>query len=341
MYHSGIGGGGFALVRDKNGEYEAVDFRESAPASASEDMYKGKKQKSIVGGKSVAVPSEVYGLEYIHSKYGTLPWKTVMAGAIHVARNGFKVSEDLVIKMDAYVKDGESFLIDDPSWAEDFAPNGVLVRQSDIMTRKRYANTLEKVAKHGSKAFYKGEIANDLVATINNAGGNITLHDLQSYQIKFPPVQHSTFRDLDVYGMSAPAGGTVLMYLLKLMEKFPPLSWYTSGNLTYHRFSEAMRFAYAARGHLGDPKYVDVLDVKEFEREMLNDTNIKHVQSRITDDASHHPKYYNPHNSSLPESHGTSHLSTADESGMAVSLTTTVNLIWGSQIMDKKSGIIL
>lgn len=70
MYHSGIGGGGFALIRDKDGNYEAVDFRESAPASASEDMYDGDKQPSISGGLAVAVPSEVYGLEYIHKKYG-------------------------------------------------------------------------------------------------------------------------------------------------------------------------------------------------------------------------------------------------------------------------------
>ena len=110
MYHSGIGGGGFALIRDKDGNYEAVDFRESAPASASEDMYDGDKQPSIRGGLAVAVPSEVRGLEYIHKKYGvcqmsstkvtatsgltnlnqTLPWKTVMAGAINLARNGFK-----------------------------------------------------------------------------------------------------------------------------------------------------------------------------------------------------------------------------------------------------------
>lgn len=70
MYHSGIGGGGFALVRGPDGEYEAVDFRETAPAAASQDMYKNRKQKSISGGLSVGVPSEVYGLEYLHKKYG-------------------------------------------------------------------------------------------------------------------------------------------------------------------------------------------------------------------------------------------------------------------------------
>lgn len=70
MYHSGIGGGGFALVRDADGNYEAVDFRESAPADASEDMYKDRHMDSVIGGLSVAVPGEVRGLEYLHKKYG-------------------------------------------------------------------------------------------------------------------------------------------------------------------------------------------------------------------------------------------------------------------------------
>lgn len=106
MYHSGIGGGGFAVIRDSHGNYEAVDFRETAPAAAYEEMYQGNIRGSIVGGLAVAVPGEVRGLSYIHKKYGVrrpkqmrlagadglqvLPWKTVMQGAIHVARHGFK-----------------------------------------------------------------------------------------------------------------------------------------------------------------------------------------------------------------------------------------------------------
>lgn len=110
MYHSGIGGGGFMLVRDANGNYEAIDFRESAPAAAYEDMYSGNVDGSIFGGLSVAVPGEVAGLEYAHRKYGVsrialprpraicrmltlvqaLPWETVVRGAIHIARDGFK-----------------------------------------------------------------------------------------------------------------------------------------------------------------------------------------------------------------------------------------------------------
>lgn len=89
MYHSGIGGGGFMLVRDHQGNYEAIDFRETAPAAAFEEMYNADIQLSIYGGLAAGVPGEVRGLEYVHQKYGKLPWKDVMQGAIKLARDGF------------------------------------------------------------------------------------------------------------------------------------------------------------------------------------------------------------------------------------------------------------
>lgn len=89
MYHSGIGGGGFMLIRSAWGEYESVDFREMAPAAAHQDMYEGNFNGSIWGGLAVGVPGEIMGLEYLHRKYGVLPWGTVVSPAVHVARNGF------------------------------------------------------------------------------------------------------------------------------------------------------------------------------------------------------------------------------------------------------------
>ena len=166
MYHSGIGGGGYMVVRSAEGEYEVVDFRETAPAAAHEEMYAGNVNASIWGGLAVAVPGEVRGLDYVHSKYGALPWGEVMRGAVGVARDGFQgwfflftyslflcawhfvavheltdvVSSDLVRYMGYAVQArGWNFLVEDPSWAIDFAPNGTLVREGDIMKRKRYA----------------------------------------------------------------------------------------------------------------------------------------------------------------------------------------------------------
>ncbi|KAL7813807.1 gamma-glutamyltranspeptidase [Trichoderma gracile] len=340
MYHSGIGGGGFAVLRDANGEYEAIDFREAAPAAAFEDMYKHNVSASVRGGLAVGVPSEIKGLEYMHTKYGVLPWKTVMQGAIHVARNGFRVSSDLVRYMSNTVKaDGETFLTKDPNWATDFAPDGDLVKEGSWMTRKRYADTLEKISERGSDIFYTGELAKIIVDYVQQTGGSMTLDDMANYKVLSRPVHNVTYRGLTLHGVGSPAGGAVSLQILKIMERYSQDDW-ADQDLSRHRLTEAMRFAYAARISLGDPAFVDD-DVEGFEKEMLDPKNIDTIHGRIWDNQTQATKYYNPHDFYVPENHGTSHIVAADKSGMAVSLTTTVNLLFGAQIVEPKTGIIL
>ncbi|KAH0498596.1 hypothetical protein TgHK011_005844 [Trichoderma gracile] len=340
MYHSGIGGGGFAVLRDANGEYEAIDFREAAPAAAFEDMYKHNVSASVRGGLAVGVPSEIKGLEYMHTKYGVLPWKTVMQGAIHVARNGFRVSSDLVRYMSNTVKaDGETFLTKDPNWATDFAPDGDLVKEGSWMTRKRYADTLEKISEKGSDIFYNGELAKTIVDYVQQTGGSMTLDDMANYKVLSRPVHNVTYRGLTLHGVGSPAGGAVSLQILKVMERYSQDDW-ADQDLSRHRLTEAMRFAYAARISLGDPAFVDD-DVAGFEKEMLDPKNIDAIHERIWDNQTQATKYYNPHEFYVPENHGTSHIVAADKSGMAVSLTTTVNLLFGAQIVEPKTGIIL
>ncbi|KLU81070.1 hypothetical protein MAPG_00165, partial [Magnaporthiopsis poae ATCC 64411] len=128
MYHSGIGGGGFMLVRSPNGTHEFIDFRDAAPAAASEDMFKNNPSASERGGLACAVPGELRGLEYAHKKYGRLPWRDVVAPAIKVARNGFRVSNDLIKFMNQTVDEVGDIFANDPNWAQDFAPTGRRVR---------------------------------------------------------------------------------------------------------------------------------------------------------------------------------------------------------------------
>jgi gamma-glutamyltranspeptidase/glutathione hydrolase len=90
MYHSGIGGGGFMLVRDSQGGYESIDYRETAPAAATQNMYEHNQNASVYGGLAVAVPGELRGLEHLHRRYGVLPWKTLVMPAVRVARDGFR-----------------------------------------------------------------------------------------------------------------------------------------------------------------------------------------------------------------------------------------------------------
>ncbi|KAJ6783878.1 hypothetical protein PWT90_08834 [Aphanocladium album] len=316
MYHSGIGGGGFALIRDVHGNYEAVDFRETAPAAAYEDMYGDDKRLSIVGGLAVGVPGEVLGLEYMHTKYG----------------------------INATIKEGRTYLLDDPTFAAEFAPNGQLLKEGEVMTRKNLANTLERISNEGSNAFYYGDIAKNLVEFVQSRNGTLTLEDLHSYTVTNRPVKAVRYRGLDVHGMSAPASGAVTLQMLKVLERFPASGWHDDRNLTVHRLAEAQRFGFAYRANLGDPAFVKERDILAYEREFLSDETIKHIHQSMDDDRTKHPREYFPSEAdvaALPESHGTSHISTADDSGMAVSLTTTINTNFGAQIMEPNSGIIL
>ncbi|KAK4250093.1 gamma-glutamyltranspeptidase-like protein [Corynascus novoguineensis] len=338
MYHSGIGGGGFMLVRDKHGRYETINYRETAPAAASRDMYKHNQNGSIYGGLAVAVPGELKGLDYLHRKHGVLPWRTVVMPAVRIAREGFKVTEDLVRYMKAASENNNTFLVDDPIWAEDFAPNGTLVQIGDTITRKRYAHSLEKIANQGIDVFYEGEIAESMVNFIQKMNGTMTLQDLDEYCVDVKPPLNITYGDYRLFTTEVPSSGAVTFSIFKTMQQYP-LEDLTDANLTAHRFVEAMKFAYGARLQLGDPDFVK--NATELETQLLSNETAHEIRKRILDNKTQPVEAYDPFSLSMPESHGTSHIVTADASGLTITSTTTINLLFGAQIMTPDTGIIL
>jgi gamma-glutamyltranspeptidase/glutathione hydrolase len=262
MYHSGIGGGGFMLVRSPNGTFEMIDFRETAPAAAFQDMYENNTDASIFGGLAryivllsgftrkyswpfiSGVPGEIRGLERLHKEYGLLPWPTVMQPAIKAARDGFPVTLDLVHYMEKATAQDGGFLTQDPTWALDFAPNGTRLGLGDIMTRKRYANTLQTIADFGPDAFYSGSIAETTIQAVQAANGTMTLDDLQNYTaILRDPVQID-YRGFKVASTSAPSSGVVGMSVLKILDGYDDFFAPGTVNLSTHRMDEAMRFGY-------------------------------------------------------------------------------------------------
>ncbi|KAK4198481.1 gamma-glutamyltranspeptidase [Triangularia verruculosa] len=336
MYHSGIGGGGFMLVRDELGRYEVIDYRETAPASAHRDMYKHDRNASVIGGLAVGVPGEMRGLGYLQQKYGRLRWKEVVMPAVEVAREGFAVGEDLVRYMKAAsVKD--DFLVRDPVWAEDFAPNGTLLGLGDWITRKRLATTLEKIANEGPDAFYEGEIAESIIKTIQETNGTMTLEDLREYAVRLKQPLSIEYRDFKLFTTDAPSSGAVTLNILKVMEQFPPEDL-ADKNLTAHRLTEAMKFAYGARQELGDPDFIRGLT--SFQKTMISEEKAQQVRKMILDNQTQALEVYNPRSVYAAESFGTSHLVASDGTGMTVTSTTTINLLFGARIMTD-TGIIL
>lgn len=339
-HHSGLGGGGFALVRSANGSYESIDFRETAPAAAFRDMFKNNVLGSVFGGLASGVPGEIKGLHNIHQKYGSLPWSTLFQPAISLARDGFVVGSDFEKAMfttTEYI--GYDFLSKEPTWAEDFAPNGTRVGAGDVMTRKRYAHTLEAIAVGGSDAFYKGPLAEATIRALHKTNGSMTMEDLADYEIVSSTPVEIDYKGFRLHGCPAPASGAVVLSVMKVLEGYEDFEQSHTMNLSTHRLDEAIKFGYGKRASLGDPAFVD--GITAHEADMLNQAFAGETRARISDKHTLNVSDYDPEGFESHENHGTSHIAIADVSGMAISMTSTVNLFFGSGVMVSETGVIM
>lgn len=176
-----------------------------------------------------------------------------------------------------------------------------------------------------------------MIKTIQETNGTMTLDDLKNYKVISRDVLHTQYRGYNIHAISSPASGAVSLNILNTMDGYENQD--KDGNLTLHNYIEAMKFAYGARVRLGDPDFVD--GVAQFEDDMLNLTTAQRIRDKIDPLTAQDTKVYDPSKLYSSDGHGTSHIVTADQSGMAVSLTTTVNLIFGAQIMDNATGIIM
>lgn len=254
-----------------------------------------------------------------------------------MARNGFPVTADTINYIAGISNPG--FLTEDPSWALDFAPNGTLVQLGQIMTRKRYADTLETIANEGASAFYEGAIAQATIAAIQATNGTMTAHDLANYSIALRDPVSIDYRGYKVTSCSAPSGGEVALSILNIVNGFDGFGDPGQINLTTHRFDEAMRWSYGMRTLLGDPSFV--ANMSTYQANMLSAATAAEVRSKISDTASYNISYYNPSNIEVLTDGGTSHIVAADRSGLSVSITTTINTIFGSRVMVPETGVIL
>ncbi|ORZ35373.1 gamma-glutamyltranspeptidase [Catenaria anguillulae PL171] len=330
-FASGIGGGGFMLIRTASGPSEVVDFRETAPANISETLFKDDPLKSQRGGLAVGVPGELRGYELAHRKHGKLPWARIIEPIVALNANGFRVSATLAGKL----KTHESWIMASPVWRSVFAPEGTLVTEGATVKRTAFAKTLQTVADNGAQAFYTGPIAEALVDAIRADGGVLSLLDLKEYKpIVRKPVE-TWYKGRKIISAGAPASGHVLLYMLNILERFSFKEGPTA--VTYHRMIEAMRYGFARRSELGDPEFLNI-DTRL--NQILSKDEAAAARRNISDATSYPPEHYQPKYTNAP-SHGTTHLSVVDESGMAVAVTTTVNLIFGSRIMEPKTGVIL
>ncbi|KAB5591111.1 Gamma-glutamyltranspeptidase [Ceratobasidium theobromae] len=332
-YHSGIGGGGFMLVRSPNGSYETIDFREFAPGNVTELMYVNKTgSPSQVGGLSVAVPGELRGFEALHGRHGKLPWKEIFKPVVKLAK-GFEVSRELARVLASNL----TYITEDPVWAAVYAPNGTVAVAGQIIHRPIYAKTLQRIANEGVDVFYTGSIAKNSVATAQAGGGIITLDDFKKYKVVIRKPVQIKYRNYTITSCPAPSSGIIALSALNILENFD-ISNSSNINVTTHLLDEAIKFAYGQRMSIGDPAFVT--NVTTLQAYYLQKSTSKELANRISLGTTYDASYYDPGKYVAQRESGTSHLVTADASGMVVSLTSTVNYYFGSQLMTS-DGIIL
>jgi gamma-glutamyltranspeptidase/glutathione hydrolase len=325
-----IGGGGFMIIRPHDGPVRALDYRETAPAQASRDMYRGAgEDASITGQLSAGVPGAVAGLTEAHRRYGRLPFSAVIEPSIRLANDGFVIDEyrshsiaDDSVRLVRFSASRATFLpADRPPVA------GSTFRQPEL------GGTLEAIRDSGAASFYRGRVAELIVAEMRRGGGLISRDDLARYQAIWRDPVEISYRGYYVYSMPpASSGGVTLGEILNIMEGFGPLPPFGSAALM-HREAEAMRRAFTDRNtYLGDPGFVR----NPVER-LLSKQYAADLRKQIGERASATPKFD-------PTTRGgtsTTHYSVIDAEGNAVSCTTTLNNSYGSAVTVTGGGFLL
>ena len=317
-----LGGGGFMLVRTADGKYEAIDYREVAPAASSRNMYldaEGKVTKdSTLGYRASGVPGTVAGLALVHKRYGKLPWRTLVEPARKLAADGFVVSEYLARSLKG--TEAQRMKQFPESWRI-FGDK----EMGDRLVQPELAAVLARIANDPSD-FYRGVTAKKIVSAMKAHGGVLTAEDLASYQPKVRTPLRGTYRGYEIVSMPPPSsGGIALIEMLNMLEPYDvkSMGWHSSQHV--HTMVEVMRRAYADRAQfLGDPDFARVpvsgLISKPYAEKRRADID----PAKATKVEAGDPVPY--------ESPSTTHFSVADKDGMLVSNTYTLNDSYGSAV---------
>lgn len=372
-FSAGIGGGGFLLMHsEKTGDIKALDFRERAPLKATRNMYldaegKVRPNASINGYLAVGTPGTVAGLYEVHRRYGKLPWQEVMKPAIALAAYGFILRTGETWHSLQTNDPRKQTILNNPAAREIFTRNGEFYKSGDKLVQSDLARTLTAIAEN-PQSFYTGSIARAIASDMVKNGGLITLEDLKAYKPIWRTPVCGNFRKAKICSMPPPSsGGVHLLQILNIIgdTDLKSLGWHHPDAI--HLMVEAMKIAYADRSeYLGDPDFVKVpvqellspayakkrrqeinmqvarpsTEVKPVDKETLqrfSQANNQSLEENIIPLSAQSLKLH----ATRYESPETTHLTVVDEERNAVSLTFTVNLIFGAGVVTPGTGIVL
>ena len=336
---SGIGGGGFMLIRfAETGEVIVLDYREVAPAAATKDMFASEEASaqrwSVEGGKAVGVPGTLMGLKEALDNYGTMTLEEVMTPAIEYMENGFEITETF----SQMIENNYEKLA---NWNDPFEiaylKDGLPLETGDVLIQEDLAKTYREILGIGIEHLYGGELGQKIVDAVQAQGGILELQDLIEYQPRLLEPITGDYRGYDIFSMPPPSsGGTHLIQILNIMENFDIASMNYHGPTHISVMAEAMKMAFADRAqYMGDPAFatdmpLEGLTSKEYAKFLADQIEIKEPKMEVP---AGDPAGY--------EHHSTSHISVIDAEGNAVALTQTINYFFGSGVIVPGVGIIM
>jgi gamma-glutamyltranspeptidase/glutathione hydrolase len=347
-----LGGGGFMLIRMKDGKTHFVDYREKAPAAATANMYLNAQGNvidniSVVGYKAVGVPGSVAGMVYAEKAYGKLTLQQVIQPAIKLARDGFPLTSE-----DARDMETDKYLREFPESKRIFQRDGNYYKQGETFRQPELARSLERIARDPDD-FYHGSMARELAAAMQKGGGLITLDDLAHYEVKEREAIRGAYRGYEIISAPPPSsGGTTLVEILNILEGYDLGKAGNRSAPDVHLTVEAFRRAYFDRAEfLGDSDFSKVpvaqlidkkygaawrASIDPVHASASRELKRPEVFSELQQYASQHPQPDGVH-----DSPHTTHYSVVDSEGNAVSVTTTLNDEFGSRATAEGLGFLL
>ncbi len=337
-----IGGGGFMVIHlaDRNQDV-AIDYRETAPAAMTADIFLGANgkpdnAKSRDSALGIGVPGTVAGLALALEKYGSgkFTLAQILKPSIELARDGFVLTDDMADTLPQWYPRLAKW----PASAKIFArADGTPLQEGDRLVQGDLAATLAAVAEQGSRGFYEGPVAEKLANAIRSAGGIMTVDDLKSYQPVIRAPVRGTYRGYDIVSMPLPSsGGTVLLETLNILEGFRLSDLEQGSAASLHLLIEAMKRAYADRArYLGDPAFVNaptnILLAKDYATKLRAEIDPEHATPADKVTAALPPR----------EGSNTTHYSVVDSQGNAVANTYTLNFSYGVGMVAEGTGVLL
>ena len=343
---SGIGGGAFLVYwNSEKQKLTTYDGRETAPLAVTPKLFLDENGQplqfydAVVGGRSVATPGTVKLLWDTHQKYGKLEWKKIIQPVISLAEQGFKVSPRLASLIE---KDAERLSRFPVTKAYFFNSDGSPKTEGTLLKNPEYAQTLSAIAKQGAQAFYHGDIARDIIETVQNAPGNpgvLAQLDFDTYQIRQREPVCAAYQSYDICGMGPPSSGALTIgQILAITEQYDLKGWGANSIKSWQVLADASRLAFADRGkYMADQDYVPMPTQGLLDKSYLQQrAELIQVGKALSKVEAGNPPWSHAMNLSMDESielPSTSHFNIVDKQGNVVSMTTTIENAFGSRLM--------